>query len=91
MRLVFVVGLALAACTRTPDEERRDVCNAFCDCATTGPATLEQCIVNDCFPELPTASEPCLQCVYTNSARCSELFDDCMDTCFSQAPRLGGI
>src|SRR5262245_44340748 len=90
--LVVALGLLLFGCTTTPEQKRRDVCTAFCDCVTGTPSALERCITDDCFPILPPAvSDPCLDCVYTNSQACSALFSTCESLCFPGTPRFGGI
>lgn len=87
MRLAWVtvvVGV-LAACDTAPEQERRDVCTAFCDCETGTPFALESCITDDCLPAVPAVSDACLDCVYTYSQTCGELFNQCLVSCFSQA------
>jgi hypothetical protein len=82
---VTVVVGALAACDAAPEQQRRDVCTAFCDCETGTPLALESCITDDCLPAVPAVSDVCLDCVYTYSQTCGELFNQCLASCFSQA------
>jgi hypothetical protein len=75
----------------TPEQKARDVCTAYCDCVVS-PAQVEQCIVDDCLPDIPPVSDPCLECVYANSQTCSKLLDDCTDLCVNPGtPLLGGM
>lgn len=76
---LLVIGLG-AGCDVSPDQAARDVCTAFCDCAVT-PGLVEQCVVEGCLPDLPPVSDACLQCVYMNSASCTDLFADCSALC----------
>ncbi len=86
MRLLCVCVVALvAACDTPPEQQRRDVCTAFCDCGTSTPGTLESCITDQCLPQVPSVSDDCLTCVYTYSQTCGELVNQCSATCFSQA------
>ena len=86
MRLVcaIVVGL-LAACDTPPEQERRDVCTAFCHCVTGTPFAEESCITDQCLPQVPAVSDECLSCVYTYSQTCGDLNNQCGATCFAQA------
>jgi hypothetical protein len=89
--LVAVVISLVAGCfTIPPEQKARDVCTAFCDCFA--PATqLESCIVDDCLPDIPPVSDPCLDCVYANSQMCGELVNQCLDLCVDNStPLLGG-
>ena len=88
----FVVCLVAAACNTSPEQERRDVCTAYCECVTSGlPSEVESCIVDDCLPEVPSVSDACLTCVYTFSQTCSDLFTNCNDLCLPNSPLLGGL
>lgn len=80
----FVVGL-LAACEVPPEQQRRDVCTAYCDCSESTPLARERCITDQCLPNVPAVSEACLDCVYTYSQTCSELARECIPLCFQQA------
>ena len=90
MRLVGVsilVVLGLGGCDIPPEQERRDVCTAFCDCLGGLPSQVESCITDDCLPDVPpTISDSCRQCVYENSQMCSVLFNDCLGPCFGITP-----
>jgi hypothetical protein len=89
MRLVgmsFVVGLLAVGCDASPEQQRRDVCTAYCECETSTPLALEGCITDTCLPLLPSASEDCVSCVYTYSQTCGDLFDQCSSECFSNVP-----
>lgn len=77
--VLVLIGL-LAGCDISEQQKARDVCTAVCNCAVS-PSQVEECIVEDCLPDLPPVSDPCLQCVYENSQMCSDLFDDCTDFC----------
>jgi hypothetical protein len=75
--------LAVAGCEITPEQRARDVCNALCACVVPGsPSAVERCVVNDCLPDIPPVSDPCVECVYTNSQRCGDLLDECIALCF---------
>jgi hypothetical protein len=91
-RGLIVLASVLAGCFEAnPLQKARDVCTAYCDCIVS-PAMVEQCIVDDCLPDIPPVSDPCLQCVYTNSQTCSTLFDECTDLCLdTSTPHLGGM
>jgi hypothetical protein len=89
---VLVLACLLAGCFETtPAQDARTVCTAYCDCLVA-PSMVEQCIVDDCLPDIPPVTDPCLQCVYEKSQTCSMLFDDCSDLCIqTSTPRLGGM
>lgn len=91
-RGLFVLLFALAGCWEVSAEQRaRDVCTAYCDCFVA-PSQVEECIVEDCLPDIPPVSDPCLDCVYANSQMCGPLFDDCTDLCLdTSTPLLGGM
>jgi hypothetical protein len=89
MRLVVVsiVGLLLAACDASPEQQHADVIAAVCECATSTPFLFEQCKTEiDPFFD-PTPSDECMDCVYANSQTCSTLLDDCVDLCSVQQPQ----
>lgn len=86
----FVVCLLLGGCQTTPEEERREVCQAFCQCLVTGATQVETCIVDDCLPDILTVSDDCLDCVLQNSQSCPTLLNQCPAHCTQQAPNLGG-
>ncbi|HEX5060566.1 MAG TPA: hypothetical protein VFV99_14460 [Kofleriaceae bacterium] len=89
MRLVVVsfVGLLLAACGNSPEQDSRMVSTAFCDCLHNTPALSEACIDHDFMPIVPAPSDECLQCVYENSQACLILFDKCFDLCVQLQPQ----
>jgi hypothetical protein len=91
--LLLVVGL-LVGCHQTPEEETQDVCDAYCDCLYPGalPSTFDQCVNQQCIPQLPPVSDPCLQCVYAHDQVCSDLEQDCSQLCFGLVSgRFGGM
>ena len=90
---MFVVGLLAGACTNSPEQERHDVCTAYCECATNGlPSQVESCFVNDCLPAIGMVSDPCMTCVYTYGQSCPDLFSNCNDLCLqTSSPLLGGM
>lgn len=78
MRLVVVsiVGL-LAACTPSPEQRATDVCTAICDCMSGLPSEVQSC-TTECTDEVTfTIPDACLDCVYTYSQTCSDLFATC--------------
>jgi hypothetical protein len=85
MRGLFVVVGLLAGCTQTPEEKAQDVCQAYCECVDPGapPASRDECIAQQCLPDVPSVTDECLDCVYAHDQTCSELFDDCTDLCLS--------
>lgn len=90
--VTFVIGLLLAGCETSPEQEQANVCTVFCGCAA-GPlqSQVDSCIVDDCMPDIPPVTDACLQCVDASSQQCGELFDDCLDLCFNViTPRFGG-
>ena len=91
-RGLLVLASLLAGCFETtPQQKSRDVCTAYCDCIVT-PSMVEQCITDDCLPDIPPVTDPCLDCVYANSQTCSTLFDECTDLCLdTSTPHLGGM
>ena len=92
MRVLVLV--VLLGCTQTAQEKSQDVCQAFCDCVDPGalPAVVNDCISTMCLPSLPPVSDPCLDCVFQHDQVCTDLFNDCTDSCFgTQTPKLGGM
>ena len=89
---MLVLACVLTGCFESsPAQNARTVCTAYCDCLVT-PPMVEECIVDDCVPDIPPVSDECLQCVYMNSQTCSTLFDDCTDLCIQNStPLLGGM
>jgi hypothetical protein len=91
MRLVVVslLGLVVAACDPSPEQQARDVCTAFCDCSSSSPARVEACIV-ECVDDIQQITLPpaCVECVYTYSQTCGDLFQQCIesDLCDPQQP-----
>jgi hypothetical protein len=78
--LVVVVLGMLAGCFEiTPEQKARDVCTAFCDCLV--PTNADRCVTEQCLPQLPPVSDPCLNCVYANSQQCGDLVDQCSNLC----------
>lgn len=89
--VAVAVALALAGCTNSPAQNARTVCTAYCECFVPA-ASVEACIVDDCLPDIPPVSDPCLDCVYENSQMCSALTDECTDVCLDTgSPLLGGM
>ena len=89
MRLVVVsiVGL-LVACETPPEQERADVLTAFCGCLHATPSAIETCKTDEVGPFVPAIlSDECINCVYTNSGMCTDLFQDCADPCTEQPPQ----
>jgi len=83
MRLVVVslIVLVAAGCDPSPEQAKRDVCTAVCECETNGlPSQVESC-VEQCVPLVPDISDECLTCVYTYSQSCSDLENACDDAC----------
>jgi len=88
LALLVVVG-----CTQTPADKAQDVCLALCECAEPGaiPSVLDDCVSQQCLPQLPPVSDDCLDCVYAHDQVCPEL-DQCTDLCLPMAqPKLGGM
>ena len=94
MRWVFALSV-LVGCTQTAQEKAQDVCQAYCDCVDPGalPSVLDECVTQQCLPQLPTVSDDCLTCVFEHDQVCPELFDRCDSLCISpaQTPKLGGM
>jgi hypothetical protein len=92
MRLVVVslLGLFAAACDPSPEQQARDVCTAFCDCQSALPATVDACIA-DCVDDIGSVTLPaeCVDCVYTHSQTCGDLFTECIqsDLCDPEQPQ----
>lgn len=94
MRLVgrqrgLIIGAfvgALGGCffEATPQSRAEDVCTAFCQCFS--PGQVDQCVQNDCLPDIPSVSDPCLDCVHLNSQTCSVLGTECIDLCLDPTP-----
>lgn len=94
MRGLLVFVCLLAGCHQTPEEQSHDVCQAYCDCVDPGapPATVDECITQQCLPSIPPVTDECLDCVFTHDQVCPDLFNDCSDLCLSQqTPLLGGM
>ena len=90
LALLVVVG-----CTQMPQEKAQDVCQAYCECVDPGaiPSVVNDCVAQQCLPQLPPVSDDCLNCVFAHDQVCPELFDQCTDLCLStaQTPKLGGM
>ena len=81
MRLVVVslVGLLAAACDQSPEQRATDVCTAICDCTNDLPCEQQSC-TTECIGEVTfTIPDACLDCVYTYSQTCADLFGLCFD------------
>ena len=94
MRVLLLGMVLLVGCHQTPEEKAQDVCDAYCDCIDPGapPATFDQCVAQQCLPQLPPVTDPCLQCVFAHDQVCTDLFAQCSDLCLStQTPLLGGM
>ena len=94
MRVLLLVAGLLVGCHQTAEEKAQDVCDAYCDCVDPGalPAVFDQCVTQQCLPQLPPVSDDCLSCVFTNDQVCTDLFSQCTNECFStQTPRFGGM
>jgi hypothetical protein len=79
MRLVVVslVSLLVAACDQSPEQRATDVCTAACDCTSALPGQVQSCIT-ECIDDAPTTiPDECLECVYTFSQTCADLFTTC--------------
>jgi hypothetical protein len=92
MRGLFVIVCLLAGCQQTPAEKAQDVCQAYCDCIDPGapPATEDQCIAQQCLPNIPPVTDDCLDCVFAHDQVCTDLYADCTDLCLSQPTDLLG-
>ena len=93
MRLVLVLVVALGGCAETPDQRAQEVCASFCDCVVgTGlPAAVQDCIDNQCLPQIPPVTDDCLSCVHQFEASCTALENTCAPSCFQiLTPKLGG-
>jgi hypothetical protein len=91
--LLLTVGL-LVGCHQTPEEKALDVCDAYCDCLNPGavPSQFDQCVNQQCVPQLPPVSDDCLQCVYSHDQVCPDLEQDCTTMCFGlMSGRFGGM
>jgi hypothetical protein len=79
---VLVASSLLVGCFEETSEQRsRAVCNAYCECFVTA-GEVQQCVVEECLPDLPPVSDECLDCVISNSQTCTALGAQCTDTCF---------
>ena len=91
----MIALLVLLGCTQTPQEKSQDVCQAYCSCADPGalPSVLDDCIQQQCLPQLPPVSDACLQCVFAHDQVCTDLAAQCTDLCLpaNQTPKLGGM
>lgn len=86
--------LVMVGCTQMPAQKADAVCQAYCDCVDPGaiPSVVDQCVTQQCLPDLPPVTDACLDCVYAHDQVCGELFDQCTDLCLSMAqPKLGGM
>ena len=89
---IAMLALGVAACTVPPEQRAHDVATAYCRCIKTGETAINTCI-DMLVPDLTNVSDECLDCVYTNSATCSSLLNDCTNLCDPQqnTPLLGGM
>jgi hypothetical protein len=82
--LVVAVGVLFAGCfEETPEQRARAVCSVYCECVS--PGTVEQCVEEECLPEIPPVSESCLDCVIANANQCTALTDDCTPICLDNS------
>jgi hypothetical protein len=83
MRGIVLVVL-LVGCTQTPQEKSQDVCQAYCTCTDPGavPSVVDDCINQQCLPQLPPVTDQCLDCVFAHDQVCTDLFAQCEDLCF---------
>jgi hypothetical protein len=80
----FVGALSGCFLNATPQTRAEDVCTAYCQCYA--PSQLDQCIQQDCLPDIPAVTDACLECVQLNSQTCSELASECTDLCLDPTP-----
>jgi hypothetical protein len=93
MRVLLVLGL-LVGCHQPPEEKAEDVCDAYCDCVHPGalPAQFDECVQQQCLPQLPPVSDACLDCVFEHDQVCTDLLSQCTNSCFpNDAAHLGGM
>jgi hypothetical protein len=87
-RGLMIVALAgvLGGCPfeATPQSRAEEVCTAYCQCFQ--PSDIDGCIETDCLPDIPSVSDPCLDCVHQNSQTCSDLYSDCTSLCLGPTP-----
>ena len=59
----------------SPQEQAQDVCQAYCDCINPGapPATVDDCIAQQCLPSLPPVTNQCLDCVFAHDQVCGKV------------------
>jgi hypothetical protein len=79
MRLVVasMLGLLLAACEPSPEQQANDLCTAVCSCMSSSPALVTECVA-DCVPNVPAdLPDACVDCVYQYSQTCGSLFAQC--------------
>ena len=81
--LVALVAMSLlVGCfEETAGQRARAVCDAYCECYVTA-GEVEQCVAEECLPDLPPVSDECIDCVISNSQTCTALGSQCTDMCF---------
>ncbi len=92
MRVLLLVAGLLAGCHQTPQEKSQDVCDAYCDCVNPGapPAVFDQCVAQQCLPQLPPVTDQCLNCVFAHDQVCTDLYAQCTNLCLSLPTALLG-
>ena len=94
MRVLLLVAGLLVGCQQPPGEKAQDVCDAYCDCVAPGalPSQFDECVQQQCLPQLPPVSDDCLNCVFEHDQVCADLEQDCTTSCFGViSGRFGGM
>ncbi len=77
---LVAVGVMSTGCfEETPQQRAEAVCNAYCECFVSA-GQVEQCVTEQCLPDIPAVSEECMDCVVSNAQTCSAL-DQCTGLC----------
>ncbi len=82
MRFGCLLVLLAACFEETPAQRAQAVCEAYCECLVS-EGEVQQCVVEECLPEIPPVNDECLECVVSNSQTCSQL-SQCNDLCFDE-------
>ena len=81
--VLVAIGLAAGCLQANPQNRRETVCTAYCECFIGGGG-VEECVQEDCLPDLPPVSDDCYDCVVANASSCSTLDAQCTDICVGQ-------
>lgn len=78
---LVAVGVMSTACfEESPQQRATAVCTEFCECFVSA-GQVEQCVTEQCLPQIPPVSDECMDCVVTNAQACGALDDQCSDLC----------